>query len=71
MNHSIYSADRATHLKVVISVLLASIAIVATTLTARLSHPEIDVQNATAQTVYEARSNHALTEIVQREKHPI
>ena len=51
--------------------LLAGIAILATTLTARLSHPEIDVQKATAQTVYEARSNHALTEIVQREKHPI
>ncbi|MHC2289499.1 hypothetical protein [Bradyrhizobium barranii] len=61
MNHSIYSADRATHLKVVISVLLAGIAIVAITLTARLTHPEIDVQKATAQTVYEARSSHART----------
>ncbi|MGX1016833.1 hypothetical protein AB7M69_011251 [Bradyrhizobium japonicum] len=49
MNHSIYSADRATHLKVVISVLLAGIAIVAITLTAGLTHPEIDVQKATAQ----------------------
>jgi hypothetical protein len=71
MNHSIYSADRATHLKVVIAVLLASIAIVATILTARLTHPEIDVQKATAQTLHEARSNHALTEIAQRERHPI
>ncbi|MET4177310.1 hypothetical protein ABIB99_008434 [Bradyrhizobium sp. LA6.1] len=71
MNHSIYSADRATHLKVVISVLLTGIAIVAITLTARLTHPEIDAQKATAQTVYEARSNQALTEIVQRDRHPI
>ena len=71
MNHSIYTADKATHLKVVVSVLLTSIAIVAITLTARLTHPEIDAQKATAQAVYEARSNYALTEIVQRERHPI
>jgi hypothetical protein len=50
MNHSICTADKATRLlKVVISALLASIAIVATTLTARLAHPEMNV-NATAQT---------------------
>ncbi|MBR0827167.1 hypothetical protein JQ596_16650 [Bradyrhizobium manausense] len=71
MNHSIYTADKASHLKVVVSVLLASIAIVATTLTARLTHPEIDLQKATTQTVYEPRSNHALSEIVQRDTHPI
>lgn len=69
MNHSIHSADRATHLKVVIAVLLASTAIVATTLTARLSHPEMDVK-ATTQTVYETRPGHALTEIAQHERPP-
>ncbi|MBR0857044.1 hypothetical protein [Bradyrhizobium liaoningense] len=70
MNHSIYTADKATHLKVVVSVLLASIAIVATTLTARLPHPEMNVK-ATTQTVYEARPGHALTEVAQRERRPI
>jgi hypothetical protein len=70
MNHSIYSADKATHLEVIISVLLASIVILATTLTARLRHPEMNVK-ATAQTVYEASPGHALTEIAQHERHPI
>jgi hypothetical protein len=70
MNHSIYTVDRATHLKVVVSVLLASIAILATTLTARLAHPEMNVR-ATTQTAYEPRPSHALTEMVQRERHPI
>lgn len=70
MNHSIYTADKATHLKVVLAVLLASIAIVATTLTARLNHPAMDVR-ASAQTVYEPRPSHVLTEVAQREGHPI
>ncbi|MGY4567129.1 hypothetical protein [Bradyrhizobium sp. USDA 3256] len=70
MNHSIYTADKATHLKVVVSVLLTSIAIMATTLTARLAHPEINM-NATARTVYETRSGNAVTAIVQRDRHPI
>jgi hypothetical protein len=70
MNHSIYTADKATHLKVVVSVLLVSITIVATTLTARLPHPDMNVKSTT-QTVYEVRPGHALTEIVQRERHPI
>ncbi|WP_439400077.1 hypothetical protein ACRQ5Q_41425 (plasmid) [Bradyrhizobium sp. PMVTL-01] len=70
MNHSIYTADKATHLKVVVSVVLTSIAIVAITLTARLTHPERDVK-VTTHTVYEPRSNHALMEIVPRERDPI
>ncbi|OAE99934.1 hypothetical protein AYJ54_32135 [Bradyrhizobium centrolobii] len=70
MNHSIYTADKATHLKVVVSVLLASIAIVATTLTARPPHPEMIVK-ATTQTVYEPRLGHAITEVARRERHPI
>lgn len=36
MNHSIFTADKATHLKVVVAGLLAGIAAVATTLTAHL-----------------------------------
>ena len=70
MNHSIYTADKATHLKVVVSVLLASIVIMATTLTARLPHPDKNVKSTT-QTAYEARPGHALAEIVQPERHPI
>jgi hypothetical protein len=66
-----YTADKATHLRVVVSALLASIAIVTTTLTARLTHLEMDVQKVTTHTVYEPRSGRALTEIVQRERHPI
>lgn len=71
MNHSIYTADKATHLKVVVSVLLASIAIAATTLTARLTHSEMNVRKATTHIVYEPRPGHALTEIVQRDRRPI
>ena len=70
MNHSICTADKATHLKVVISALLTSIAIVATSLIARVTHPEMNVK-ATAQTVYELRPGNSLTEITQRERRPI
>ncbi|MGY3238907.1 hypothetical protein ACVWZ4_000473 [Bradyrhizobium sp. USDA 4472] len=70
MNHSIYSADRATHLKVVAAVLLASTAMIATTLAARPSHPEMNVK-ATAQAVHETRPGHALTAIAQHERHSI
>lgn len=59
------------HLKVVASVLLASIAIAATSSTARLTHSEMNVQKATTQIVYQPRPGPALTQIVQRETHPI
>ncbi|MET3278945.1 hypothetical protein ABIF43_004434 [Bradyrhizobium japonicum] len=52
MNHSIYTADRATHLKVVVSVLLVGIAIVAATLTVRLTHPATSAQITATHTVY-------------------
>jgi hypothetical protein len=71
MNHSIYTADNATHLKVVVAVLLASIAIVATTLAARLTHQELHAQKPKTQTVYAPRPGHALTEVAQRERNRI
>jgi len=37
MNHSIYSADRSTHLKIVVVALVAGIAVAAVGLSARLS----------------------------------
>lgn len=71
MNHSVYSADRATHLKVVGSVLLLGIVIVATALAARLTHPEAELRNVRTQTVQQPRSGHALTEISPGERRPI
>ena len=71
MNHSIYTTDNATHLKVVVAVLLASIAIVATTLTARPTHQELNAQKAKTQTVYAPRPGHVLTKMAQRERNRI
>lgn len=71
MNHSIYTADKATHLKVVVSVLLTSIAIMAATLTARLAHPEVSTQAMAIPTVQKPHPGHALTEMARIEKHPI
>ena len=70
MNHSIYSADRATHLKVVIAVLLASTAMMATTLAAHLSRPEMNVK-AGGGAVHETRPGHGLTATAEDERHPI
>ncbi|MEY9358721.1 hypothetical protein ABH994_001442 [Bradyrhizobium yuanmingense] len=47
MNHSIYTADRTTHLKVVVAAVMAGIAIVMTALTIQLNRPGIDVQKST------------------------
>ncbi|RQH13572.1 hypothetical protein [Bradyrhizobium sp. RP6] len=66
MNHSIYTADKATHLKVVVAGLFAGIAIVATTLTVHLVQPELSFQKAKTLAVYQARPMHALTEMAQR-----
>jgi hypothetical protein len=71
MNHSIYTADQATHLKVVVSVLLIGIAIIATTLTARLAHPEVNGRTTANQTPYKAHPDRALTEMARIEKEPI
>ncbi len=72
MNHSVYTADKATHLKaVVVFVLLTSIAIVTITLAARLTHPEVNAQKIKTQTVHLTRSGNALIEIAQSERRPI
>jgi hypothetical protein len=46
MNHSIYSADRSTHLKVVVVALVAGIAVAAVGLSARLSSDDGYAQTA-------------------------
>lgn len=71
MNHSIYTADKATHLKVVVAGLLASIAIMATTLGTRLAHPEINAQVAAKQAIYKPHPSHALTKVARTERQPI
>ncbi|QHP71285.1 hypothetical protein EI171_30810 [Bradyrhizobium sp. LCT2] len=71
MNHSIYTADRATHLKVVVSVLLVSVAIMAATPTVWLTHPATSVQVTAAHTVYKPHRSQALTKMAQIEKDPI
>ena len=40
MNHSIYSADRATHLKVVVMALVAAVLVTGLSITARLSNSD-------------------------------
>ncbi len=71
MNHSIYTADKATHLKVVVAALLASIAIVTTTLCTRLAPPEMNAQVMATQTIYKPRPSHPLAEVARTERHPI
>jgi len=40
MNHSIYSADRATHLKIVVVALFAAVLVTGLSITARLSNSD-------------------------------
>ena len=46
MNHSIYSADRSTHLKIVVVALVAGIAVAAVGLSARLNTDDGYAQTA-------------------------
>jgi hypothetical protein len=46
MNHSIYSADRATHLKIVVVALVAGIAVAGLGISARLSADDGYMQTA-------------------------
>jgi hypothetical protein len=46
MNHSIYSADRATHVKIVVVALVAGIAVAGLGITARLSSDDGYTQTA-------------------------
>jgi hypothetical protein len=49
MNSSVYSADRATHLKIVVTTLVASIGIVALALSAHVSAPNEHAQSMRPQ----------------------
>jgi hypothetical protein len=71
MNHSIYSADKATHLKVMIFALLTSIAIMAATLTVRMVQPETNRPMKATQAVHKPFPASAVTEMAHFEKHPI
>lgn len=46
MNHSIYSADRMTHLKIVVLALIAGVAVVSVGISARLSSDDGDARTA-------------------------
>ena len=46
MNHSIYSADRATHLKIVVVALIAGIAVAGFGISSRLSSEDSYMQTA-------------------------
>ncbi|KRQ03173.1 hypothetical protein ACNJX9_21785 [Bradyrhizobium sp. DASA03076] len=71
VNHSIYTVDKTTHLKVVVLVLVGSIAMMAITLTARLARPEVSAQATATRTVYKPHPDHTLTVLTRPEKHPI
>ncbi|QAU47124.1 hypothetical protein EAS54_19760 [Bradyrhizobium guangzhouense] len=71
VNHSMYTVDKTTHLKVVVLVLAGSIAMMAITLSARLARPEVNAQVTATRTVYKPRPDHTLTELTRLEKHPI
>jgi len=49
MNHSIYSADRTTHLKIVVVALVAAIAVAGFSITARNTSDEGLTQTASAR----------------------
>lgn len=71
MNHSLYTADRSTHLRIVVATLLASIAILATTLSTKMAHLDADGRSMATQTVNKQRPGHNLAEMARIEKHPI
>ena len=66
MNHSIHTADKATHLKVVVAGLVAATAIVTTALTLHLTDPDKNVQRPMTVTVHQPHPAHVLTRIAQR-----
>ena len=65
MNHSVYSADRATHLKIVISVLAIGIAILGAALTARLLRPDLSIEKPKSLTIYRPQPNRVLVEMAR------
>ncbi|GGI29660.1 hypothetical protein [Bradyrhizobium guangdongense] len=66
MNHSMHTADRATHLKVVVAGLIAGTAILTTALALHLTYPDMDVQKPTTVAVHQPHPAHVLTRIAQR-----
>ncbi|MBW7971178.1 hypothetical protein [Bradyrhizobium sp. BR 10289] len=66
MNHSIYSVDKPTHLKIVIAGLLAGIAIVTTAVTVHLTHPDINVQQTKRLAVYHPHPIQGQIKLAQR-----
>jgi hypothetical protein len=51
MNHSFYSADRATHLKIVVVALVAATAVAGVTITARVNAGETYAQSNQIQVI--------------------
>ncbi|MBS0528820.1 MAG: hypothetical protein JSS22_05455 [Proteobacteria bacterium] len=51
MNHSIYSADRTTHLKIVVVALVAGIAVAGLGISARMNADDGFTQTATARVI--------------------
>lgn len=49
MNHSIYSADRTTHLKIVVVAMVAAIAVAGLGITARIGSDDVLMQTASAK----------------------
>ncbi|MDA9431793.1 hypothetical protein [Bradyrhizobium sp. CCBAU 51627] len=66
MNHSMHTADKATHLKVIVAGLIAGIAIVTTALALHLTYPDLNAQRRTTVTVQQPHPTHVMTRIAQR-----
>ncbi|MDN5001325.1 hypothetical protein ACFQZO_10560 [Bradyrhizobium sp. GCM10027634] len=66
MNHSIYTADKATHLKVVVTRLATGIAIMTTALTVHLTHSEFNAQTPRTIAIDRPHPGHGLTKVAQR-----
>ena len=49
MNHSIYSADRTTHLKIVVVAMVAAIAVAGLGITARIGSDDVLMQTSSAK----------------------
>ncbi|MGH6776887.1 MAG: hypothetical protein ACRECL_02590 [Bradyrhizobium sp.] len=59
MNSSVYSADRATHLRVVVVALMTSIGIVGFAISARSPSAAIDAPRTSAGEIHQADASHA------------
>ena len=66
MNHSMHTADRATHLKVVVAGLIAGTAIMTIALTLHLTYPDMNAHRPTTAMVQQPHLAHVVTRIAQR-----